>query len=465
MIGASRTSRRSAPGALTRSPGSPRPHRLSCTVARVARRRAVGRRPAAGRRAPRGLHGRAVDAPAGGRARRPARAARRHGRCAHTAASARAAARHPPRQRLHAEPARQPGRADPDRPHPARRLRHPDRAARPGPSPRSAPSRSGSCAPGWPTCRAAPRSPSARRCSCSATPPPTRRRGGRSGWPRRSRRTCLGQYAIIGLDRRGTGTDTLDCADGSARTSLIDADPSRWTPPSCWSGPARSCRPATSRWTASSAVSPAKPRPTTSRRSASALGVTRLSAVGTGDGAAALADWARAHPRAVGRLVLDGPPDPAVDEPGRSEARAKSTEATFDAFAQRCTSRSACPLGADPRTTVTALVSVVARPAVDHSRRTAAHREHGGDGDPGGARRAHDVGGVGRRVARGPGGRPGRPPRRARPDPRPARAATTPRWPTTATTRRTGSRPPRSRTSPGSGRRRTRCSGAASRPT
>ena len=194
------------------------------------------------------------------------------------------------------------------------------------------------------------------------------------------------------------------------------------------------------------------------------LGVARLSALGTGDGA----DGARrlgARPPARGRrLVLDGPPDPGLDEPARSEARAQATEAAFDAFAQRCTSRSACPLGADPRTTVTALVtSLRAQPLSTPDGRqlsagTAVTAIRVALGEPSTwaaltdalqAARAGDP----RRSSTGSS----RPSARA--------AATTPRSPPTATTRRTGSRPPRSRSSPGSGRRRTRCSGAASRPT
>ena len=104
----------------------------------------------------------------------------------------------------------------------------------------------------------------------------------------------------------------------------------RRTPPSCWSGPVRWCRPATSRWTVSSAASRARPRPTTSRRCARSSASRGFSALGTGDGAEALADWARAHPRAVGRLVLDGPPDqvstsPRARRPGRRRPRPHST--------------------------------------------------------------------------------------------------------------------------------------------
>ena len=269
----------------------------------------------------------------------------------------RAGAREPPPQRLHPEPPRQPGRPDSDRPHAARRLRHPHRAARPGTTRARHRHARRSCAQGRSTCRAAPRSPPVPRCSCWAIPRRTRRHGGPSAWPRRSRCTCSASTRSsgwIGAAQAPTPS-TAPTLPRAARSSTPTRPP--WTPPCCWSGPARWCRPATSRWTVSSAVSPARPRPTTSRRFAKPSASRGSRRLGTGDGARALADWARAHPRAVGRLVLDGPPDPRVDEPGRSEARAKSTEAAFDAFAQSCTSRSSCPLGADPRTTVAALVA------------------------------------------------------------------------------------------------------------
>ncbi len=169
----------------------------------------------------------------------------------------------------------------------------------------------------------------------------------------------LAQYAIIGLDRRGTGTDTLDCADTSARAALVDADPAALDPRTLLErarAVVQACNVALDGQLSGFSSAAAADDIEAVRQS---LGVARLSALGTGDGATALADWAREHPRAVGRLVLDGPSDPTVDEPDRSEARAKSAEAAFDAFAQRCTSRSTCPLGADPRTTVMALVGAL----------------------------------------------------------------------------------------------------------
>ena len=87
-----------------------------------------------------------------------------------------------------------------------------------------------------------------------------------------------------------------------------------------------------------------------------ALGVTRLSALGVGDGATAVSMWARTHPGAVGRVVLDGPPDAHLDEPDAAEARAAAAESAFDAFAAACAVEPTCPLGADPRGSVSAFV-------------------------------------------------------------------------------------------------------------
>jgi pimeloyl-ACP methyl ester carboxylesterase len=83
--------------------------------------------------------------------------------------------------------------------------------------------------------------------------------------------------------------------------------------------------------------------------------VAHLNAVGVGDGAAALSAWARTHPDAVGRLVLDGP-TPALDEPDAGEARAAAAESAFDAFTAACAAGPECPLGADPRAVVASFV-------------------------------------------------------------------------------------------------------------
>jgi pimeloyl-ACP methyl ester carboxylesterase len=187
----------------------------------------------------------------------------------------------------------------------------------------------------------------------------------------------LERYTLIGLDRRGAGTDLLDCAPDDATAALVDADPGSSSEPELAAlleearAVVQECNLALggglgSYRTAATAADVELLR--------AALGVQRLSAIGVGDGAEALAEWARTAPQAVGRLVLDGPPHPTLDEPDLGESRAGAAEAAFRAFAVACTARPGCPLGADPRATVTALVERLrAQPlvAADGSRLTA----------------------------------------------------------------------------------------------
>jgi pimeloyl-ACP methyl ester carboxylesterase len=169
----------------------------------------------------------------------------------------------------------------------------------------------------------------------------------------------LERYTLVGLDRRGAGADLLDCAPFDARAAITDAD---------ISGPggyeldallerARSVVQECT-ITLDGGLGNFRTTATTGdvEQLRDALGVDRMSAIGVGDGAAALAGWARTTPQAVGRLVLDGPRDPGLDEPQLSESHAAAAEAAFTAFAVTCTAGPACPLGPDPRATVTAIV-------------------------------------------------------------------------------------------------------------
>ncbi|HXV93033.1 MAG TPA: alpha/beta hydrolase, partial [Pseudonocardia sp.] len=169
----------------------------------------------------------------------------------------------------------------------------------------------------------------------------------------------LERFTLIGLDRRGTGTDALGCAPPAARSALVDADPlaadeadlnaqleqARRIVQDCYLLQPGSLQ-TISTTAAAGDVEALR----------AALGVARLSAIGVGDGATALATWARGHAGAVGRLVLDGPPDPGATEPEATAARAAAAESAFDAFATSCTARPDCPLGSDPRAAVSALV-------------------------------------------------------------------------------------------------------------
>jgi pimeloyl-ACP methyl ester carboxylesterase len=170
----------------------------------------------------------------------------------------------------------------------------------------------------------------------------------------------LQRYTLVGLDRRGAGIDDLHCGPALARNAFVNIDPggdgdvtrlnalleqARSVVQDCYlvhAGALSGYR------TASTAADVEQVR--------SGLGVAHLSALGVGDGAAALTMWARAHPEAVARLVLDAPPNPTLDEPDAAEARAAAAETAFDAFAAACTSGPDCPLGADPRAVVASFV-------------------------------------------------------------------------------------------------------------
>ncbi|GAA5120763.1 alpha/beta hydrolase [Pseudonocardia adelaidensis] len=187
----------------------------------------------------------------------------------------------------------------------------------------------------------------------------------------------LRHYTLVGLDRRGAGEDILHCAPEDARSALVDADAAstseadlaalleraRAVVQECnltLDGGLASYR------TAATAADVELLR--------AALGVQRLSAIGVGDGAAALAMWARSAPRSVGRLILDGPPHPTQDEPDLTDSRAAAAEAALGAFGVSCSARPDCPLGADPRATIAGLLAQLQRRpllATDGSRLTA----------------------------------------------------------------------------------------------
>lgn len=176
----------------------------------------------------------------------------------------------------------------------------------------------------------------------------------------------LNRFDLVAIDRRGSGFDSLQCAPPSARAALVDADPGAIDEPSLGRLLDRA-RELVQQCTIDEDGNLATFRSATTALDLEtlrdALGVRQLSALGIGDGAAAVLGWARAEPDAAGRIVLDGPPQPGLDDPDLTDTRIRATEAAFDAFAASCAARPDCPLGADPRTTVAGLVQrLQARP-------------------------------------------------------------------------------------------------------
>lgn len=166
-------------------------------------------------------------------------------------------------------------------------------------------------------------------------------------------------FDIIGVDRRGTGeSDPADCMQPAERESIVGFDP-RATE-----------RPQLDRLL-DSVVSASQECLLTlderlqaydSWRTASdleelrlELGVPKLHLLGRGEASRLLTTYAERYPQSVGRMVLDGAPDPTRDAIGRAESQARAAENAFDEFAERCVARG-CPLGEDPRRAVGDLV-------------------------------------------------------------------------------------------------------------
>lgn len=165
----------------------------------------------------------------------------------------------------------------------------------------------------------------------------------------------LAEFALVGVDRRGTGnSDPVRCVPADVREDLLSADPrarevaesidlARSAGQNC-SIALESRLPALDTWrTAADAESVRV-----------ALGMEHLHAIGIGEGSRVLSVYAERYPDRVGRMVLDGHPDPGDDARAVVTGVAAGAEATLDAFAADCAARD-CPLGKTARDAVAGL--------------------------------------------------------------------------------------------------------------
>lgn len=170
----------------------------------------------------------------------------------------------------------------------------------------------------------------------------------------------LRTFRVIGMDRRGTGqSDPADCIPPQERDTIVDFDP-RAADRASLDRLLASVRTSSQEclldlddrlqaydtWRAAGDLEELR----------RALGVPKLHAIGRGEAARVLTTYAQRYPASVGRTVLDGGPNPVLDAMGQAKAQAQSAEDTFDVFALDCASAGPCPLGPDPRRTVTDLI-------------------------------------------------------------------------------------------------------------
>ena len=157
------------------------------------------------------------------------------------------------------------------------------------------------------------------------------------------------KFTLIGVDRRGTGNSAAaGCVPEEVRRAIVDPDPAD-LPIDVWLQAAQ-----TAGQQCSIQLETQLPAIDTWRTAADletlreALGVPRLNGIGHGEGSRVLSVFADRFPERVGRVVLDGVPDPTQDAAVALEGVAKGAEAAFDAFSTDCVARR-CELGSQPK--------------------------------------------------------------------------------------------------------------------
>lgn len=162
-------------------------------------------------------------------------------------------------------------------------------------------------------------------------------------------REFFDEFSLVGMDRRGTGNSAaVNCLPPEIRSELVEADPAD-LPIDQWLESAQ-----TAGQQCSIALESELPAMDTWRTAADLdtmrrwLGQSRLNGIGHGEGSRVLSVYADRWPERVGRMVLDGLPDPTQDAAIALEGVAKGAEAAFDGFAEDCVSRR-CELAPDPK--------------------------------------------------------------------------------------------------------------------
>ena len=360
----------------------------------AARGAGAGRGPAAvRRRAARRVHGRAVAAAARRRARgehaRPTRL--RAGVRPRSGAAARARTRASPRWSSATAPARSP----PPCPTPPDRVLRVGCAlltveadpAQPGsgPDPDRADAGRARRRPGRP--------PAAARRRRQRHPAVGDRRGGarRAGAPRAAAALHASSASIAAAPASTTSTAAPRSPAAPSSTSTRAATAPCPSSTSCSNRPGWWCRTATS--SHAGALSGYRTASTASdvEQVRAALGVTRLSALGVGDGATAVCMWARTHPGAVGRVVLDGPPNAASRRARRRRGARGGRRVRVRRVRRGLRRRADVPARRRPPWLGLGLRRPPAQPADHRRRRTAADRGHDRHRDPHRARRARGL--------------------------------------------------------------------------
>jgi pimeloyl-ACP methyl ester carboxylesterase len=167
----------------------------------------------------------------------------------------------------------------------------------------------------------------------------------------------LQRFSLVGVDRRGTGQSMpAQCIPGGVRQDLVGQDPGTDSIDAVLDAARKagqqcaieldSSQHALDSWRAAGDLDQLRQQ----------LGMSRLNALGHGEGSKVLSEYAVRYPARVGRFVLDGAPDPGADTAAVLDAVASGLQSTVDAFGADCANRG-CAFGGDARGAVTGLVN------------------------------------------------------------------------------------------------------------
>ncbi|GAA5114061.1 alpha/beta hydrolase [Haloechinothrix salitolerans] len=169
----------------------------------------------------------------------------------------------------------------------------------------------------------------------------------------------LERFALVGFDRRGTGeSNPTDCVPPGVRGDMLGFDPAATDLDPLFDAAreaGQECalilknqQGALDTWRTAGDLDEIRRQ----------LGSPFLHVLARGEGSRVAQAYAQRFTDKLGRVVLDGTPDPSQQAQTVLEGRAAGAEATLDAFARDCRSRN-CPLGDDPRGAVLRLLDTL----------------------------------------------------------------------------------------------------------
>ncbi|MGE0218135.1 alpha/beta fold hydrolase [Mycolicibacterium sp.] len=178
-------------------------------------------------------------------------------------------------------------------------------------------------------------------------------------WLSRAGTDVLAEHPVVSVDRRGIGmSGALDCRDIFDRQEMLEQaqfqsgdDPvanlgaiTMTATTSCTD----TIAPGDSAYDNAHAAEDVERLRTT-------WDVPALALLGIGNGAQVALAYTGSHPNKVARLVLDSPLPLGISAEAATEQRVKGEQAALDAWAAQCAATN-CPLGADPKAAVSALL-------------------------------------------------------------------------------------------------------------